>query len=151
MYFTKSFKNTVSTDIIYESKIGLEILIPTILILGTVTAIVIIESVWIGVITCGLVWLLLINIYTKTYYKITGDNRLIIKCWIIESWEIEIKDIISISLSNSVLSSSALSLDRLEINYKGGRVLISPKDKKKFMNNLRKVNPNINYRYVYHA
>ncbi len=56
-------------SIIHKSKIGLEILIPTIAVLGTVTAIRIANYVWIGLIICGLVILFGINIYTKAYHK----------------------------------------------------------------------------------
>lgn len=133
----------MTTDTIYKSKIGLEILIPVVLVMGMVTAFMMINSVWFGALFCLLIWLLLFNIYTKTYYKITSDNRLIIKCWIMESWEIEIKDIVSIRKSNSVISSPALSFDRLEITFKGGQVLISPTSKKQFIDTLRKINSKI--------
>ena len=133
----------MTTDIIHRSKIGLEILIPIILVIGTVTTIMIINLVWVGLAVCGLVILLVANIYTGTYYKITADNHLFIKCGFIETFDIEIKDIEWIKSTKELLSSPALSIDRLEINYKGGRVLISPKDKKKFMDDLRKVNPKL--------
>lgn len=42
-----------------------------------------------------------------------------------------------------VVYAPALSIDRLEIKYKGGRVLVSPKDKKRFIDDLRKLNPKI--------
>ena len=131
----------MTTGIVYRSKIGFEILIPTVLVLGTVTAVVIINSVWFAAAACVLTWLVLATVYTKTHYKIMAD-RLIIRNWILESWEIEAKDILSIR-SNSVLSSLALSLDRLEINYNGGQVSILPRNKKRFVDELIKVNPKI--------
>lgn len=132
-----------SGDIVHRSKIGLEILIPTVLILGTVTTIVIIQAVWFGVIICGLVIMLLVNVYTGTTYKITTGKRLLIKCGILETYDIDIMEIEWIKKTHEITSSPALSIDRLEINYKGGRVLISPRDKKKFMEDLKKVNPAI--------
>lgn len=133
----------MTPETIHKSKIGLGILAFLIIVLGTTSAIIILKGAWIGLIPIGLVTLLILNIYTGTYYKITTDNRLIIKCGVVESFDIEIKDIHSIRKSNNILSSPALSLDRLEINYKGGWVLVSPKDKKKFIEDLRKVNPKI--------
>lgn len=133
----------MTTDIIHRSKIGLEILIPIILVIGTVTTIMIINLIWVGLAVCGLVVLLVANIYTGTYYKITTGNHLFIKCGFFEALDIEIKDIEWIKTTKELLSSPALSVDRLEINYNGGRVLISPKDKKKFMDDLRKVNPKL--------
>jgi hypothetical protein len=130
-------------EIIHKSKIGIGILSFIIIVLGATSVIIMTKGAWIGLIPIGLVTLLILNIYTGTYYKITSDNRLIIKCGVVESLDIEINDIHSIRKSNSILSSPALSVDRLEINYKGGWVLVSPKDKKKFIDDLRKVNPKI--------
>jgi len=49
-----------------------------------------------------------------------------------------------ISETNNPLSSPANSLDRLEIKYSSnGIILISPKDKSGFINQLIKINPNI--------
>lgn len=60
-----------------------------------------------------------------------------------ESFDIHIDDIEWIKKSNEWSNAPALSLDRLEIGYKGGRILISPKDKKKFVEDLKKINPKI--------
>ena len=45
---------------------------------------------------------------------------------------ISLKDITQITPTNSKLSAPALSLDRIEITYKGGSIVISPKDKDRF-------------------
>ena len=45
---------------------------------------------------------------------------------------IPLKDIIHITPTNSMLSAPALSLDRIEIRYEGGSIVISPKDKDEF-------------------
>ncbi|HEU5290801.1 MAG TPA: PH domain-containing protein [Cyclobacteriaceae bacterium] len=131
------------SEIIHKSKIGHGILAFLVIVLGSTTAILIINQAWIGLIPMSLVILLILNIYTGSYYKITKDNRLIIKCGIVEMFDIDIKDIISIRNTNAIWSAPALSLDRLEINYKGGCVLVSPKDKKKFIDDLKKINPRI--------
>lgn len=133
----------MKSEIIHKSKIGLEILIPLILILGTVTTLMIINGVWLGLAICGLVIFFIANIYTSTSYKITSDNRLLIKCGIIETFDIDIMEIEWIKKTSELTSAPALSIDRIEINYKGGRVVISPADKEKFMSDLRKVNSNI--------
>lgn len=133
----------MTTEIIHKSKISFGILAFLVIVLGTTSAIIVFKGAWVGLIPIGLVTLLIVNIYTGTYYTITTDQKLIIKCGIVEKREIEIKDIFSVRKSYSVLSSPALSIDRLEINYKGGWVLISPKDKKKFIEDLRNLNPQI--------
>ncbi len=133
----------MATETVYRSKIGAEILIPILAVLGTVTSVMLYNRVWIGMIICALVILFFVNIYTHTFYKITADSRLIIKCGIIESFDINILEIEWVRRTREWLSSPALSTDRLEINYKGGRVLISPKDMDKFILNLREINPGI--------
>jgi hypothetical protein len=133
----------MKSEIIHRSKIGLELLIPVILILGTVTTLMIINGIWLGLAVCGLVIFLIINMYTGTFYKISSNNRLLIKCGIIEKFDIDIMDIESIRRTNEITSAPALSIDRIELNYKGGRVIISPVDKEKFIADLRKVNSKI--------
>jgi hypothetical protein len=133
----------MKTEIIHPSKIGLEILAPIVIILGFATTIMIINMVWIGLMVCGILILFITHIYLSTYYKITDDHQLFIKCGVVESFDIHIDDIEWIKKSNEWSNAPALSLDRLEIGYKGGRILISPKDKKKFVEDLKKINPKI--------
>src|SRR5688572_13426675 len=120
---------TMRTEIIHKSKVGLEILVPIVIVLSTATTIMIVNMIWIGLVVCGLVILFVTNIYTGTYYKITDDHRLFIKCGVFESFDIHVDDIEWIKKSNELNNSPALSVDRLEIGYKGGRILISPRDK----------------------
>jgi len=134
---------TMRTEIIHKSKVGLEILVPIVIVLSTATTIMIVNMIWIGLVVCGLVILFVTNIYTGTYYKITDDHRLFIKCGVFESFDIHVDDIEWIKKSNELNNSPALSVDRLEIGYKGGRILISPRDKKKFIDDLQKFNSKI--------
>lgn len=134
---------TTRAEIIHRSKVGLETLVPIVIVLGTVTTIMIINMIWIGLIVCGLMILFVTNIYTGTYYKITDDHRLVIKCGILESFDIDVDDIEWIKKSNEFTNAPALSVDRLEIGYNGGRILISPRDKKKFVDDLKQINSKI--------
>jgi hypothetical protein len=55
------------------------------------------------------------------------------------AWRIPLHEIRSVSRTRNPLSSPALSLDRLRIEYgKGRSIMISPKDKENFLNELRK-------------
>jgi Bacterial PH domain len=73
------------------------------------------------------VWTLL-----STYYELTGE-LLVAHCGPF-SWRIPLKDISSVRESQSVRSGPALSMDRLEVVWGGGRVLlISPADKAAFL------------------
>lgn len=133
----------METQIVHRSKIGLEILAPIILVVGTVTTLITLESVWLGIVIGSLFVWFFTSFYAGTNYRITNDNRLIIKCGIIETIEIAIDEIEWIKKSNEFTSAPALSIDRLEIGYKGGRVLISPRNKKQFVADLKKINPKI--------
>lgn len=133
----------MQTQNVHRSKIGLEILAPIVIVLGTVITLILLESVLLGL-TVGIpiAWFVG-TYYYRTRYQITNDSRLIITCGIIETIEVPIADIEWIRRSNEISSAPALSIDRLEIGYKGGRVLVSPRDKKQFVSDLKQINPGI--------
>jgi hypothetical protein len=132
-----------STGSVYHSKIEFLVLIPLILLLGSAMFFMIVNKAWIGAIVNGAVSLIMINIYSGTYYRITPDGHLIVKCGVLERYDIDIAEIEWIKKSRDLSNAPALSLDRLEVNYKGGRVLVSPKDKKNLLLDLKKLNPKI--------
>ena len=103
----------------------------------------IIEGEWYGYLGLLLTLLLIVFISKSTRYIIT-ENRLIVKCMFIVNDKIEISKIRKIEKTNSILSSPALSLDRIAVFYnKYDEVYISPKDKQAFVDELLKINPEI--------
>ena len=79
----------------------------------------------------------------NTYYVIDGEF-LIVKSGIIFNKKIDINSVRSIRETKSLLSAPALSFDRLEVNWgKYTGVVISPKEKKKFIEHMTKINPEI--------
>ena len=56
---------------------------------------------------------------------------------------IELADIIHITPTRSMTSAPALSLDRLKIEYRNKEILISPKDKASFYQEIQARNPKI--------
>ena len=77
------------------------------------------------------VWL-----FTSTYYKL-NPGVLLVRCGPF-TFNVPLEEITSITSSTSVLSSPALSLDRLRIHYGQGKsLMISPRDKEKFLRDLR--------------
>lgn len=85
----------------------------------------------------GLIGLILL-LFSTIKYKIEDD---ILTVWFTK---IEIKRIKKIYKTRNPLSSPALSIDRIAIVYnKYDEVLISPKDKVQFVEDLLKVNPDI--------
>lgn len=133
---------------IFKSKIGLELVIPLVIVFGTVLAVTISqEPSWIGIVILLPVILFVIYMFMTTEYKIENDE-LTIKCGFLYNKIIDIKTIKKIKETNNPLSSPATSLDRLEINYgKFDSIIISPKLKSEFINDIKRVNPNVEIKY----
>ncbi len=74
--------------------------------------------------------ILLLLIFFSVKYSLSDDELLVNYGFSTRS--ISLKDITQITPTNSKLSAPALSLDRIEIIYKGGSIVISPKDKDRF-------------------
>lgn len=64
---------------------------------------------------------------------VIDDNKLIVKCSFLFSQEYDIRKIKSIKSTHTFLSAPAASLDRLEIDFGNDSVVVSPKDKKAFV------------------
>jgi hypothetical protein len=78
-------------------------------------------------------------------YRIIG-NELIIRNSIFGSTRIPISDIRNVKRTKNPISSPAPSIfGRIEIIYKNGSIIISPKDFDLFKNELLKINPNITF------
>jgi len=133
---------------IYKSKIGLELVIPLVLVFGTVLALTISqEPNWIGIVILLPLILFVVHMFMTTNYTIESD-KLTIKCGFLFNKTIDIKTIKKITETNNPLSSPATSLDRLEINYgKYDSVIISPKQKSEFINDIKGLNPNVEVKY----
>jgi hypothetical protein len=129
---------------IYNSKIGLELVIPLVLIIGTALTLTITEKPsWIGIAILLPVIFFVVHMFLTTNYTIESDE-LIIKCGFLFNKTIDIKTIKKITETNNPLSSPATSLDRLEINYgKFDTIIISPKHKTEFINDIKRLNPNV--------
>ena len=86
---------------------------------------------------------LILHVFFNTNYKIQNE-KLFIKCGFFKYRPINIEDIKKVSKSSNIISSPAASFDRIEIKYgKFDEIIISPKNKIKFVEELQKINPNI--------
>lgn len=102
-----------------------------------------VEGEWLGLLGLAAV-VGFILFLSKTTQYIINENQLIVKSTWIVNERIDISKITKVEKSNSILSSPALSLDRLLVRYnKYDEVLISPKEKKEFLDELLKINPTI--------
>ncbi len=80
-------------------------------------------------------------ILRSTYYVIEGETLVIRSSFI--TWRVPVRDIRAITPTRSALSSPALSLDRLRIDYGRRWIMVSPDDRRRFIETLRTINPSI--------
>jgi Bacterial PH domain len=127
----------------YRSKIGMEIMVPLLLILIWATIHAISSRDWPGLAVILLVSAFVAHLVFSIYYQVS-EKHLVIKCSFLINTSIEIRSIKMIRDSGSILAAPAASLDRLEIKYSdNSSILISPNDKEAFIEHLLTVNPNI--------
>ncbi len=127
----------------YRSKIGLEIAIPLSGILLSIMALMIKEKSWPGFFIVLATSVFIIHLFLTTTYIIEG-NTLRIKAGFLYNKVLDINSIKSISQTKNPISSPANSIQRIEIRYNTyDSVLISPKEKLKFIEHLLSVNPKI--------
>ena len=86
---------------------------------------------------------LILHMFFNTTYKIQNE-KLYIKCGFIKYRPVNIGEMKKVSKSSNIISSPAASFDRIEIRYgKFDELIISPKHKTKFVEDLQKINPKI--------
>ncbi|MDN3398593.1 PH domain-containing protein [Psychrobacter sp. APC 3426] len=98
------------------------------------------NSIFLAFIFLPLIALMLMPFF-GTKYTLSDDQILIDNGF--STQRIKLTDITYIAPTRNMISAPALSLDRLEIDYKNKKVLISPKDKLLFYQEIRARNPNI--------
>jgi hypothetical protein len=131
----------------YKSKLCLELIIPISSIFGYALFELIAEKSWLGVLIMLLTISFILYTFLSINYKIEKEN-LNVKCTFVINENIEIKSIRKITETYNPLSSPAASIDRIEIFYnKFDSILISPKNKKDFIQDILKINPNIEVIY----
>ena len=73
-------------------------------------------------------------IFVRTFYVVTGTDLLVRSGPF--RWTIPLNDILQVHPTSNPLSSPALSLDRLEIHHARGELMVSPEDKRAFLEDL---------------
>ena len=85
----------------------------------------------------------ILHMFFNTTYKIEKE-KLYIKCGFFNYNPVNIGEMKKVSKSSNIISSPAASFDRIEITYgKFDELIISPKHKTKFVEDLQKINPEI--------
>ena len=86
---------------------------------------------------------LILHMFFNTTYKIEKE-KLHIKCGFFKYNPVNIREMKKVFKSSNIISSTAASFDRIEIKYgKFEELIISPKHKTKFVEDLQKINPEI--------
>jgi hypothetical protein len=97
---------------------------------------------WLPVIATVFVAAIVVWVVLSTYYEFQGDALVAHSGPF--SWRIPLKEISAVRESSSMRSGPALSMERLEIVFGAGRVLlISPEDKAGFLAALRRRAPQL--------
>lgn len=130
----------------FPSKLGLELVIPLAVLLGSVGAGMLYLHNWPGLVIVSGVSLFITHLFLTTYYQIE-DGWLRIKSGFLVNQTVPIQTIKKIVATRNPLSSPATSMDRLEVIYnRYDSVLISPSDKAGFIQELLQINPAIEVR-----
>lgn len=134
------------TTKLYPSKKGFVIYIPLMILLG-VEVIYIASGMYVGAVICLVIMLaVFFPIFFNTYYTITDEGVLRVKCGLLFNLKVPVLAIRKLENTRTVLSSPALSLDRIEIFYnKFDSVIVSPENKTDFVAQLQAINPGIEY------
>jgi hypothetical protein len=97
---------------------------------------------WLPLTLTALVTVFVLWVMLSTYYEFQGE--VLVAHSGPFSWRVPLKDITAVRESNSARSGPALSMDRLEIGFGAGRVLlISPADKPGFLAALQRRAPRL--------
>lgn len=129
--------------IIFKSKPGFSIVIPLVLVLGTVGTLFVIAKFWVGLLIILFAAGFITHMFITTRYTIHRD-QLNITCGFFFNQTIEIATITRISETKTTLSAPATSLNRLQLFYNTfDSVTISPTNKSAFIAELAKINRNI--------
>jgi len=132
---------------VYPSKLGIGIALFISVIIGGVSIQMLIEKEWFAFGINIVIFILVYFLFKSTYYTIDG-NTLNVKSSFLINENIDINTITKVKETNNPMSAPAFSLDRLEITYgNGSRILISPREKTVFLNQIKSINKDIDIVY----
>ena len=133
---------------VYKSGISYWLLSIVLLVLSTVSVLLYLDGVpWIALLLILALFLFILQLFVNTYYVIEKE-MLKIRAGFLYKLDLDIQQIKRIEETSSPLSSPAASFERLEIIYnKFDSVIISPKEKQLFIQDILQINPSIEIKY----
>lgn len=129
----------------YRAKPGIKFILPVAIILSGFGFIVVYNKIWIGLVIIFILASFITHMLLTTYYQIE-DRVVRIKSGFLFNKTIPIESIRKITGTKNDPDPAATSAGRLEIMYnKNDSIVISPKDKMGFLNELKNKNPGIEF------
>lgn len=127
----------------FRSKISIGLVFFLVVVLGGVLLKLLYDGIWSVSVLIFCQILFIVHMFWTTFYIIENE-KLQIKSGFLINFSIDIQLIKKISETNTLMSAPAVSFDRLEILYnKFDTVVISPKEKIKFIEAIQKINPEV--------
>ncbi len=133
---------------VYKSGISYWLLSILLIVLSTVSILLYLDGApWYALLLVFALFAFILQLFVNTYYIIEEDV-LKIRSGFLYKLNVDIHQIKKIEETNSPLSSPAASFDRIEIIYnKFDSVIISPKEKQIFIQDILQINPSIEVKY----
>lgn len=127
----------------FKSKISIGLVLFLVVVLGGILLKLLYDGVWSVSALIFFQILFIAHMFWTTFYSIENE-KLQIKSGFLINFSIDIQQIKKISETNTLMSAPAISFDRLEILYnKFDTVVISPKEKVRFIEAIQKINPHV--------
>lgn len=129
---------------VYKSKIDSGLVLLLVASLLGPSLVFLMKREWAGVLILLATIAFIFYLFLQTKYIVT-NTVLQVKSGFLVNKKIAIQEIISIAKTDSIMSAPANSImDRIEVRYKPNKsVIISPKEKQAFVEQLLAINPNI--------
>ncbi|HTO14516.1 MAG TPA: PH domain-containing protein [Edaphocola sp.] len=130
---------------VFKSKVGMGVLAPPIIILSVVSYLLLNGNhySWVVIIVPLIIFFFIFHMIFTTNYTIDG-NDLIVRCGFFYNKIFKISEIRKIVATKQAINAPATSIDRLRIEFSNHkRVIVSPREKKEFIEILCKNNHEI--------
>ncbi|UUC46858.1 PH domain-containing protein [Flavobacterium cerinum] len=129
---------------VYKSKIDSGLVLLLVASLLGPSLVFLMKREWAGVLILLATIAFIFYLFLQTKYIVT-NTMLQVKSGFLVNKKIAIQEIISIAKTDSIMSAPANSImDRIEVRYKPNKsVIISPKEKQAFVEQLLAINPDI--------
>ena len=129
---------------LFRSRVSIFLLVLIVVVCGIPCIFALQENQWQPVVAIGIVVLFVFIMLLDTRYIIAGNNLYIKIFFIPAAPTMDLTKLMLINKTRSMLSAPACSLDRILLSFSdGSMVIISPRHQKEFIEEILKINPNV--------